>query len=110
MKLYKQFGELAKAYGFEVKKMSEGTACEIFMVKKDDRVFVVAAYIGSYKGFYTKIVLLEHVPVSYWSCENLMYVPHGLYAFADDEKELVEKTLTKINKMINYARGSSLEA
>lgn len=55
-------------------------------------------------GYYTKIVLEKNL--SFINCMEAEYSPTGLYAFAQDIDELVEKTYSKIINLITRNKTS----
>lgn len=97
--MFEKFIERVEEKGFDVRRVG-GDGCLLLLVKRGEKAVLVGVYKGEYRGLYAKISLLEHVPATYWSCDNLVYVPHGLYTFADDEVRLADQAVEKIAKLI----------
>ena len=85
-----------------LKRELPGTLCEesdclLCYYKRDNKIAVIALTKG--KMYYAKVVPFHRAPVSI-TCESLFLVPHGLYAFGKDPKELVEKLKQKLENVL----------
>uniref|UniRef100_A0A7C2VL56 Uncharacterized protein n=1 Tax=Ignisphaera aggregans TaxID=334771 RepID=A0A7C2VL56_9CREN len=49
-------------------------------------------------SWYSKVVPAANVLEPYWRCNYIVYVPEGLYVFADNAPTLVEKIISLVKK------------
>ena len=78
----------------KVVELEHTSDCTLLVCKDGDTATLIA--LSSYKDWvYAKAVPQEAVSINYWSCNYIFYTPFGLYVFAKNEKDLVEKLKSK---------------
>ncbi len=70
--------------------------CYVCYVKRDGKWYLVGLLEGSVP--YAKVVPYDEAP-PFQNCEGLLAFPKGLFAFADDPEELVERILKKTERL-----------
>ena len=61
--------------------------------------------LSTYDGFiYAKAVPEHAIPAHMWHCSDIYYTPYGLYMFARDEDELIEKIKSKLKLLKAQSR------
>ncbi len=89
---------LIEPHGFE--------DCYLLVVEAGDDVFLIGLWSGR-KAFYAKITPAVSVPTR-WDCRNLEYTPVGLYAFAEDPRELAQRIKEKFSIVVNISKNVHL--
>jgi len=82
----------------EVRELLPGALCEegdclICYYKADGDIFIIAISKG--KKYYAKVVPFSKAPPGA-TCEAIYALPHGLYAFGSDLRELAENLKRKL--------------
>lgn len=70
----------------------------------NDSQYLISISKGTY-AWYSKIVPAHMVLEIYWKCKYILYVPEGLYVFANNVNELVSKIIRVIGKLESYKRS-----
>ena len=80
--------------------------CYLFVVESKDDVFLIGLWSGK-RSFYAKIIPAVST-LTKWNCRNLEYTPVGLYAFAEDPRELAQRIIEKFPVVVNISKNVHL--
>lgn len=86
--------------------VDEEIDCVLFLGVHRDHQFLILVSKGKF-SWYSKIVPANIVLEPYWNCKHVIYVPEGLYVFAEDIEELV-KRITKVLEKYRRLRSGNL--
>lgn len=85
--------------------VDEDVDCVLFLGIYRDQQFLILVSRGKF-SWYSKIVPANIVLEPYWNCKHIIYVPEGLYVFADDIEELT-KCITEVLKRYSKLKNDN---
>lgn len=89
---------LEKSGFMKVYTVYENPICTLFLVVYNENQYLVAVVKGE-RSIYSKVVPADTLIEIYWKCEYVIYyTPQGLYAFADNINDLVNKVIRIVKK------------
>ncbi len=77
--------------------------CYLLIIEVGDDVFLIGLWSGG-RAFYAKITPAVSVPTR-WDCRSLEYTPVGLYAFAENPRELAQQIIEKFPIVVNISKN-----
>ncbi|MEM4694447.1 MAG: hypothetical protein QXD67_00710 [Ignisphaera sp.] len=89
---------LLEKIGFKkIYVIEERAKCILFLALYNDVQYLIAVINGDY-SIYSKVVPADLLIETYWNCNYVLYTPQGLYVFAKNVEELVNKIITIVMK------------
>lgn len=85
--------------------VDESSHCVVFLVVRDYNQYLVAIFRGA-SSWYSKVVPAHIVFEPYWKCHYLQYSPEGLYSFAENVSDLVDKVARVLEKYQRFSADS----
>lgn len=82
--------------------VDESSHCVVFLVVRNCNQYLVAVFRGT-NSWYSKVVPAHMVFEPYWKCYYLQYSPEGLYSFAENVSDLVDKVIRVLEKYQRFS-------
>ena len=75
---------------------SETPTCTTIACKRKDKDDILLLAVSTYNNYIYAKMVPEKLQQLEWNCSNIFHNPYGLYAFAENIRELVRKLVEKI--------------
>ncbi|MEM1541557.1 MAG: hypothetical protein QW101_01800 [Ignisphaera sp.] len=90
--------------------IEEGARCILFLALHNNAQYLITVINGDY-SIYSKVVPADLLIETYWNCNYVLYTPQGLYAFAKNVEELINKIIAIVMKYDKaYHHSTSLHS